>query len=147
MCSYAFTHSFITEVLHLVTTVRCTFCSQYCITLVFSWQAFTTCCVTKAMPILFIDSKCHIRQLKSRKSCNTYSTNHTCLNHTISRNWLIMPSGRTHTHTHILTCEPKQFQEIRRAGHSLVHTWFKKLGIPSCSPSHDEYKYVSSFCI
>ena len=34
-------------------------------------------CVTKAMPIHYIDSKCHIKQLKNRKSCKTCLTKHT----------------------------------------------------------------------
>ena len=41
------------------------------------WQAFMTCCVNKATPIHFIDSKCHIKQLKAEKSHKTCLTNHT----------------------------------------------------------------------
>ena len=32
----------------------------------------------------------------------------------------------THTYTLILTCEPKQFQETRRAWPSAARAWFKK---------------------
>ena len=36
-----------------------------------------TCCVNKAMPIHFIDGKCHIKQLKSGKAVKLVLTNHT----------------------------------------------------------------------
>ena len=59
------------------------------------------CCVTKAMPIHFIDAKCH-KATEKWKSCKTCLTNHT---HSIS--YLITPlvindlsGGHTHTHTH-----------------------------------------------
>ena len=41
------------------------------------WQAFTTCCINKTMPIHFIDGRCHIKQLKAGKSYKTCLTNHT----------------------------------------------------------------------
>ena len=62
------------------------------------------CCVTKAIPIHFIDDKCHIKQLKSRKVVNLFT------NHTRSISQYFMPlvinalgGGYTCTHTHART--------------------------------------------
>ena len=41
-----------------------------------SLQVFTTYCIYKAMHIHFIDSKCHIKQLKAGKSGRSCLTNH-----------------------------------------------------------------------
>ena len=54
-------HTFKTEVLHLVSNV------QHC--LAFLWQKFTTQFIIKAMPISYIDSKCHIKKLKNSGTC------------------------------------------------------------------------------
>ena len=77
------------------------------------------CYITKAIPIYYIDGKCHKKQLKSRKSQKTCLTNHTrFISHHIMP--LVINAFRGgHTDTHILTCEPKQFQ--RRA----PAAWFK----------------------
>ena len=58
------------------------------------------CCVTKATPIHFINGKCHIKQLKSRKSCKTCLTiTHILLYHIISQHRLLMSqSGHTDMH-------------------------------------------------
>ena len=42
-----------------------------------SWQMFTACCITKATLIYFINGKCHIKQLKSKKIHKMCLTNHT----------------------------------------------------------------------
>ena len=57
------------------------------------WWAFMTCCVNKATPIIFINGKCYIKQLKAGK---TRSTSHIW---SISRHWLLIPRGQTHTQT------------------------------------------------
>ena len=87
-------------------------------------QAFTTCCVNKATPIHFIDSKCHIKQLRAVKSHKTCLTNHT---HTISHHQLlIQPRGWTNTHTD--TCTYALTKAISRnqacTSLRLAHTWF-----------------------
>ena len=71
------------------------------------------CSVTKVTPIHFIDGKCNIKQLKSKKSQKT-----SLFNHTRSMSHHIMPLvinaiGGGHTYTHILMHEQRQFQETR----------------------------------
>ena len=63
------------------------------------WQKFTMCFdsfVTKALPISYLDSKCHIKKMKSSRTC---LTNHTGQLHIMPL--VIMPSreGTTHTNT------------------------------------------------
>ena len=84
------------------------------------------CCVTKAMPIHFINGKYHIKQLKSGKSCKSSLTNHTqSISHHIMP-LVINAFGDRHTdrqtdrQTHILTHEPKRFQET---GCILAYGW------------------------
>ena len=65
------------------------------------------------MPIHFINGKCHIKKLKSRKICETCLTNHTqSISHHITP-LVINALGQTYTHAHMPTHEPKQFQETR----------------------------------
>ena len=59
------------------------------------------CCVTKATPIHFINHKCHIKQLKSRKSDKTCLSNRTqSISHHITPLFLNALRADTHTHTH-----------------------------------------------
>ena len=54
--------------------------------------------VTKTMPIDNIDSKCHIKKLKSSRTCLIGYSGF------ISHEWFLMPwEGDTHTHTHTHT--------------------------------------------
>ena len=88
-----------------------------------SWQVFMTCCVTKAMPIYFINGKCHIKQLKSVKSHKNG------LYHAIPHHWIIMhlEADTTHRHTNghmnqsnfkkTGTCQP----------HRLACAWIKNV--------------------
>ena len=98
--------TFITEALHLVLGISSV------VSTTLPWQAFMTCCVTKAMPIHFIDNKCHIKQLKSGKSRKTWLTNHTW---SISHHW---SQGQGHTHIHT-------YQRMNKSN-------FKKPGVPAC---------------
>ena len=98
-----------TEVLHLVATTR----YFVCLLLWLVWrqlyllcQVYMTCCITKATAVHFIDSKYHIKKLKS---CRTGlanhkgSTSHHILPLVINSFW-----GE---HTRIPMCRRKQFQE------------------------------------
>ena len=77
------------------------------------------CCVSTAMPIHFLDDKCHLKELKAEKSCETCLTNRTWpISH------YIMPlviNALIGGNTHIPTGEPKQFQETMHAAFGLVH--------------------------
>ena len=53
------------------------------------------CSVTKAIPIQFIDGKCHIKKWRGRKTA--LSSYYACL----SCDLLIMPWGQTHTYSNI----------------------------------------------
>ena len=85
------------------------------------------CFVTKAMPIHFIDSNCHTKQLRAGKKHKTCLTNHTrsILHHirplVISGLW----GGRTHTHRHT----DAQTKAISRnqacTALQPAHAWFK----------------------
>ena len=56
-------------------------------------------CVTKAMPIHFINVRCHIKQPKSKKSHKTCLTNHTLsISHHIMP--LVINSLGANTHTY-----------------------------------------------
>ena len=81
------------------------------------------CAVTKAMPIHFIDGKCHIKTQNSVKSCKTDLPNHAWLSHHITPLVIASLGGGytdTQTHTHMLTCELKQFQKSR---HTPACSW------------------------
>ena len=74
--------------------------------------------VTKAMPILFIDSKSHIKKRRGHKTA--LSGYYTCL----SRDLLLMASGadtHTHTHTHTHT-NVRGRNDFKKPG---TRTWFK----------------------
>ena len=78
-------------------------------------QAFTTCCINKAMPI---NGKCHIKQLRAGKSCKTCLTNHTwSISHHITPVVINTLSGG-HRDTHIPTCKPRK-PGVRRPTHAL----------------------------
>ena len=68
--------------------------------LCFLSQAFMMHCVTKAMPIHFIDGKCH-NNLYIIKKLKTYRTGligyYACLSHELS----LMSWGQGHTHIHM----------------------------------------------
>ena len=85
-----------------------------------------TCGVNMATPIHFIDDKCHTKLLKAGKSRETCLTICTWLisHHTMPLVINTLRGG--HTHTHIPTHEPKQFQETMRVRPLAVHPWFKK---------------------
>ena len=73
------------------------------------------------MPIQFIDSKCHIKKWKSRKTAlfNYYTW--------LSHNLLLMLSGAgTHTHTPTFADEMISRNQAH-AGRRPVRVWFKKL--------------------
>ena len=73
--------------------------------------------VTKATPIQFIDSKCHIKKWKSRKTA--LSGYYACL----SCDLLLMPvEARTHTHTHTPTFVDKTIS--RNKGRRPACAWF-----------------------
>ena len=59
------------------------------------------CCVTKDMPIHFIDGKCHIKQLNAGKSRKTCLANHTWpISHHIMPIVInALKDGHTHRHT------------------------------------------------
>ena len=70
--------------------------------------------VTKALPISSIDSKWHIKKLKSNRTCLIGYSGF------ISHEWFLIAWGtdtytRAHTQTRILTSARKQFQETRYA--------------------------------
>ena len=72
-----------------------------------------TWCGTKAMLIHFIYGKCHIKQMKSRKSCKTCLINYSwSISHHIMPLVINVLGGRR-TQTHITAHEPKQIQ-VRR---------------------------------
>ena len=83
---------------------------------------FTMCCVTKAMPIHFINSICHIKQLKSGKSHKNCLTNYT---------WSILYM------VYIIHITPLVIKGLgSRRTHTCWHTKnnFKKPGkVPTCS--------------
>ena len=130
-----------TEALHLVATIWCTFCSQYCITLVLLAGTHNVLCYyTKDMPIHFIDGKHHIKQLKSVKHCKTCLTiDSTYILHIIYGLTNHMQSiyntqyhatqtyryRHTHTHTHtlILTHTNAQTKAISRNPVCTGHMW------------------------
>ena len=91
----------------------------------FRWQAFMMCCINKATPIYFIDSKCHIKQLKAGKSHKTCLTNHTY--HTISYHWLLMPLGWTHRQTDRQT--DRQIDKYTHTYRCTHQSNFKKPGL------------------
>ena len=65
------------------------------------------------MPIHFVDSKCHIKQLKAVKSHKTCLTNHT---QPISHHIMPLVINSLGVDIHIIpTHESKQFQETRHA--------------------------------
>ena len=87
--------TFITKALHLVAAAGCSFLPYS------SWLVLMMSCVSKAMPIHFINSKCHIKQLKSGKSCKTCLINHT---QSISHHFTpiaINGLGDRHTYRHM----------------------------------------------
>ena len=75
--------------------------------------------VTKAPPISNIDSKSHIKKLKSSR---------TCLIGYISCEWLLIAWGHTHTHTHIDFVDENNF---KKPG---MHR--QKLGLKITSETH-----------
>ena len=96
MCRYAFAHSPLylkcsdLLVLHVSPSVDST------ALLSLLWQVFTTCSVTKAMPIQFINGRSHIKKWRGHKT--TLSGYYACL----SRDLLLMALGAdTHTYTNI----------------------------------------------
>ena len=66
--------------------------------------------VTKATPIDCMDGKCHIKKLKSSRTCLTGYSPSFYMNSFYS---LEAESADTHTHTHTPTSAQKQFQETR----------------------------------
>ena len=80
--------------------------------------------VTKATPIQFINSKNHIKKWRGHKTA--LSGYYTCL----SRDLLLMASGRKHTHTHTPTFANETFSRNQaRVGRRPVRAWFKN---PTC---------------
>ena len=93
----------ITEVLHLVATVGCSFCSQYHVTLVFLAGVYNILCYYKAMPNNFINGKYHIKQLKSGKSLNfnTLGGTQTHIDTDSHRQTDTHSHTQSHTHTDV----------------------------------------------
>ena len=92
--------------------------------------------IAKATPIGYINSKCHIKRLKSSRTCLIGYSGF------ISRHQLFMASGadththtHTHTHTRILTSRTKQFQETRRRP---ARTWFKNIYMQPASSTENK---------
>ena len=74
--------------------------------------ACMTHCVTKAMPIHFIDSKCHIKQLNAGKSCKVCLNNHTwSISHHIM---LLVINALGGGHTHI--CQHANKHDFKKPG-------------------------------
>ena len=101
---------FISEALYLVATAK-----QLKHLLWLAWhqlcllcQAFTMCFVTKAMPICFTNSKCHIKKLKI---CRTGLTGYYKY---LSQELLLMSSGQTDTHIHTYMHTPTSLTKIRQ---------------------------------
>ena len=83
------------------------------------------CCVTKATLIDFIDNKCHIKQLKSRKNYKTCLTNHTrSISHHITPLVInALGGGHTCMHTNAQTKVISRNQE--RTSLQPACLWFK----------------------
>ena len=58
------------------------------------WQEFMMCFITKVKHISYINSKCHIKKLKSGR---TYLIGYSGF---ISREWFLIAWGYTHTRMH-----------------------------------------------
>ena len=78
------------------------------------------CIVTKATAIQFIDSKCHIKKRKCRKSAYPVIT------HVFSRDLILMLSGWTHTHTYRHANKNNFKKPGTYEQPSATCTWFKK---------------------
>ena len=63
-----------------------------------------TCFVTKAMPISYIDSKCHIKKMKRSRTCLIGYSDF------ISHEWIFIVWGATHTQT--LTSQTKETRRM-----------------------------------
>ena len=106
MCCYAFP-------IHLYNgnALTCWYCLVVLLQLVphylsLLWQAFMTFSVTKAMPIQFIDGKCHIKKQKSHKT--PLFSYYAYLSFDLS----LKPSGAdTHTLTYTNVCKQNDFKK------------------------------------
>ena len=119
LCIHPFT--FVTEELRLVATARYFIYVLLWLVRHQAWHLCLVCSVSKATPIHFIDSKCHIKRLKARKRCKTCLTNYIqpILHHIMPL--VIMPSGADtqtdrHKHTDRWTKMISRSQKIFKPG-------------------------------
>ena len=88
-----------------------------------------TCCITKAVPIYFIDDNCHINQLKNGRSCKTCLTKNTwSISHHITPLVINALGGRhrhtdTDTDTDAYTCRPMFVDETISRNQACVGSW------------------------
>ena len=135
MCCYAFTHSPLS--LKRSDMLALPGSPSAASTVLLLWQAFTTCSVTKATPIQFIDGRSHMKKWRCHKTA--LSGCYTCF----SRDLLLMPSGAdTHIHQRSWT---KRFQETRCAWPLAARPWFKKKKSGLCEVILGNQGYILDF--
>ena len=97
--------------------------------------------VTKVPPISNFDSKCHIKKLKSSKTCLIGYSGF------ISHEWFLIAWGAdTHTRTHTHTDFAYE-NNFKKPGQRSVRAWFKNFFTDYSNAMYQYPNYIVKICI